>query len=78
MATKLDSFEFGRTREGVKHPWNEWLNGDIWKLVRGVDFKPTVANFRNAAYVEGKRRNLKVNTAQVDETTLVIQAIVEH
>lgn len=39
MAEVMDSYEFrhyGRGRS--KYPWDEWLDGRVWKLERGKDY----------------------------------------
>lgn len=46
MATRLRSFDFttqsavtSETKKGRnRYPWNEWFDGDIWKLTQGEDF----------------------------------------
>ena len=53
MATKLASYTFPtfgrRPTAGSKprYPWDEWLDGSIWELVKGKDFKGQTLNFRN-------------------------------
>ena len=45
MAQKLKIFDWSRasaltTADKATYPWDEWLDGDIWKLVEGEDFVP--------------------------------------
>jgi hypothetical protein len=45
MATRLDTYDFdapSSMTRGAKatYPWDEWLDGDIWRLVQGEDFQP--------------------------------------
>ena len=72
MAKVLKQFAFGG-RAGVKYPWDEWLDGQIWELTHGKDFNCVTGNFRSVVYVEAKRRGKKVR-ASVKENSLVIQA----
>lgn len=46
MATKLKPNEFDWSKqseltisEKANYPWDEWLNGDTWKLTAGEDFQ---------------------------------------
>lgn len=72
MAKVLKQFAFGG-RAGVKYPWDEWLDGQIWELTHGKDFNCVVVNFRSAVYVEAKRRGKKVRIS-LRENSVVIQA----
>ena len=75
MASKLKQFTFrGRGRQASRHPWDEWLNGDIWKLVKGTDFSCRVESFRSMAYAAAHYRGLKFQS-QIDGDTIVIRAL---
>jgi hypothetical protein len=56
MAEVLDAFP-ERERVG-RYPWDDWLNGQIWKLKRGEDFMCKVGSFRNYAYARAAGRRL--------------------
>lgn len=44
------------------YPWDQWLNGDVWELAHGDDFKGSPAHFRNTARAAAQRRGLTVQT----------------
>ncbi len=76
MAKTLDSFPSpylagGRT---AKYPWDEWLNGEIWQLLEGVDFQPKAHSFRVQVHHKAQTVGKTVRTQQI-EGGLVIQAV---
>lgn len=46
MAEKLSDFDWStpshltKSDEKAVYPWDDWLDGDIWRLTRGEDFEP--------------------------------------
>ena len=75
MAHVLDSFpEDGFHRGREKYPWDEWFDGQVWQLNRGIDFPSTPGEFRSQVYVAARRRDLMVRTAVLDGNILIIQA----
>lgn len=72
MATKVK--QMPRPASGRRrYPWDEWLNGEAWKLRRGVDFESEIYNFRNLAHLTARRRGLRVQTV-IDGDTIYVQA----
>lgn len=65
-------FEFRKTR-GI-YAWEQWLDGQAWKLTRGEDFKVEPTTFRLSVYQAAKRYGVKVHTS-VQGKDLVVQAI---
>jgi len=65
MAEKVDQFPdlIGR---GRSYPWDEWLDGDVWKLTQGEDFTASMSNFRGLVYMKAQDRQLQVRTRVVD------------
>lgn len=64
------------TKRG-KYPWDEWLNGESWRLTRGVDFQVSLQALRAAASQAAKRQGCRVTTRKVNDTTLVLRAVRE-
>jgi len=58
MAHKVE--QFPAVPERSKYPWNEWLDGGIWELTQGHDFKGRVTAFRSNARTQAKKRGGKV------------------
>ena len=63
MATKIDAFPEAPSQN--VYPWDEWLDGDVWELVPGKDFKGKPATFRASAVAQAARRNGKVRTQKI-------------
>lgn len=77
MATKLEEFEFTRTYGNKpKYPWDEWLDGSIWKLVNGEDFQGVSSkHFSSSIYNNARKRGMKARIQALDAgDTLVVQA----
>jgi hypothetical protein len=51
------------------YPWDEWLDGSVWELEQGVDFKGTPATFRSVAIGQARKREGKVRTRLIRATT---------
>jgi hypothetical protein len=64
----------GRTGRSASYPWDEWLDGRVWRLTRGEDFHSKPRYFGNMAQVSGARRGVKVET-RVDGDVLYIRAL---
>ena len=48
-----------------QYPWDEWLNGQTWRLVKGTDFPTTdAANFATYASRVISRRKLALKVSR--------------
>jgi hypothetical protein len=63
VARKVEQFPEAPNRS--IYPWHDWLDGDIWELTQGVDFKGSAATFRTNARSQAKRRNGKIKARVV-------------
>lgn len=70
MATVLESFEFRRCS---KYPLDQWFDGRVWRVTRGKDFAMTARSFAKNVYTMAQRRGGTVQTATIDENTVVFQ-----
>jgi hypothetical protein len=74
MARRLDAFPPG---SGARYPWNEWLDGGAWELVRGEDFHSKLSTLRANAQVQARKRGgrtrSKTLTTQDGREAVVIQ-----
>jgi hypothetical protein len=52
MARKLESFPASPTR---RYPWDEWLNGDVWQIVRGEDYSARTTTVLSNARLQARR-----------------------
>ena len=64
MANKIEQFPEAPAQN--VYPWDEWLDGDVWELVPGVDFKGKPATFRASAVAQAARRDGKVRTQRIE------------
>jgi len=80
MAEKLDQWPRNRLRRGAysRYPWEQWLDGNIWKLTKDEDFFAEIRSMRIMVYKQARDRNARCNTTVLDENTIVIQAIMEE
>lgn len=74
MAHIVDHFRFVDTSKD-KYPWDDWFDGRIWCLVRGVDFDTECRLFRSAITSKAKARRVKVRTSvKTDLNRVYVQA----
>lgn len=68
MGVKIEEFNFAATRGGgYGHPWEEWTDGSIWKVQKGVDYEGITGKFRDRLYKRGKDHGMRVQSAIVTE-----------
>lgn len=52
MARKLDKFPSGlKPERPTMYPWAEWLDGSVWELHHGEDFKVSAESIKTQARV---------------------------
>ena len=71
MARQISNYVFKRN---MQYPWEEWLNGKFWEVVRGEDFKVKPYSFVNALKQASAKRGLTVQY-EVSGDTVIFQAI---
>jgi hypothetical protein len=78
MPEFLEEYDFSEKRgRRAQHPYDEWLDGRIQRLVRGTDFQATSSAIRSGIKREAKRRGVEVQVATEGEDTIVVHAIIE-
>ena len=73
MAKKLTKFPDPVPAES-DYPWDDWLNGKIWRLTKGVDFDCLAASLRGGAHAQCRRRGLTLR-ATVRGDVVVLWAV---
>lgn len=77
MARKLNTAPewangLGRPR---KYPWDQWLDGSYWEIVRGEDFVCQLDSMTAAIHSAAKQRGLSVTTnTNPDNTSIVFRS----
>ena len=61
-------------RGNYRYPWDEWLDGQTWRLVRGEDFTTQINSFRSTAIIRAKARGVKLKTV-VDGEAVYLRAL---
>lgn len=60
MSEILESFEFGRYRRPGRYPWDEWTDGRIWRIHRGIDYDCQTDSMGGNLYRHAERWQLRV------------------
>lgn len=63
MARRVDTFP--ELPSQSRYPWQEWMDGSVWELIPGEDFKGNVRTFRSIALGQAKKRGGKVRTRHI-------------
>lgn len=71
MAQQVDSFDFGK--QSAKYNWDEYMDGNIWRLQHGTDFtaKPSSVIASARKYASKNNKTLQIRT---DGEDVVLQA----
>jgi hypothetical protein len=59
MAQRIDEWPKSLS---TGYPWDEWLDGSIWKLKADEDFKAKVQTFRSNAGTQARKRGGKIRS----------------
>jgi len=70
MARVVKKFTRGAVKKG-KYPWDQWMNGQIWRLTQGVDFHCGPEAFRTNAYQRAARSQTVCRASVVGNTVEV-------
>jgi hypothetical protein len=78
MAQRIHTYDFkvhrrrpARARR-TNYPWDEWLDGSIWRLARGEDFDAKPATMEAVVRTTATRRGVKVRVVH-DDHAVVLQ-----
>lgn len=76
MAERLESFPVRVGPGGIpKHPWEEWLDGSVWRLTQGEDFTCKMQSLRVQANARATARGQRLRAVIDHEAhTLTMQA----
>jgi len=76
MARLLDSLPPRLPHRSYRYPWDQWFDGQVWELVRGVDFKVLSKSFHSMAAHAAQRRHrlLTIHWLDRERTRLAMQA----
>ena len=72
MATIVEALP--ESKRSSRHPWDEWLDGQVRLLEPGTDFASKVSSFQAIAFQTAKRRGLGLKI-RVRPEGVYIQAV---
>lgn len=79
MAEVIETFDWNKARTSrSRYDWDQWFDGQVWRLTKDEDFTAEVASFRSSASTAAKKRNKTVRTALEDDSTVILQAFESH
>jgi hypothetical protein len=65
MAKRLEKFPDERRRGQPKYPWDEWADGGVWEIRRGVDFDVATETMRVNLHMKADSLSQKVRTHKI-------------
>jgi hypothetical protein len=75
MSEKLKEFDFAsssprRTDGSYTYPWDDWFDGDIWRLDQGVDFPGHPLMMERIIRTRATNREAKVKLRHIDSDVI--------
>jgi len=61
----------GKSETDATYDWNNWLDGRIWELKRGIDFQIQSHSFRSVAHSEATKRGVTIKTSISGDTIFI-------
>ena len=74
MAQKLEAYTFPKPGPVCKYPFDDWLDGGIWKLTSPEDFSVRPSSLRTNLFRQAGIRGGRVRTS-IDGDSVIIQFI---
>ena len=80
MSEVIEHYEFKPRGTWSKYPWDEWLDGRIWRIYEGTDVR-NIRTFRSYLYNRAYKRGCKIESAlenadsMSNPTALVFRAV---
>jgi hypothetical protein len=70
LATEDQTVSIGKRGRESTFPWDEWDNGKVQVVRRGVDFRQSCVSFRAVLHARAERSNRKVKTRILGDTVV--------
>ena len=71
MAEILEDHEFGKVGRGDGYPYDQWFDGQVWKLYQGVDFNCNLISMRENLNNAARKRGIKIQTSMRVDAVIV-------
>lgn len=79
MAEVIEGFEFPKPgqnlRSNAKYPWNEWMNGQTWRITQGVDFDCKTQSIKFLIYKRAEVLGITVKVHTESPTSVIFRAV---
>ncbi len=66
MAKRLEEFPALLETRKKKYPWDEWMDGSIWIIERGIDFSVAFTTMQGYLYQQAIDNRQNVRTGKRD------------
>jgi hypothetical protein len=73
MSEILESYNFRSVGRECTYPYDDWFDGQIWKLTKGFDFECQPSSLRQAFYAAANRRKIKIHVSMLANGDVVVQ-----
>ncbi len=74
MAERLENYEFAnKAGRPLKYPWDEWLDGSVWRITRGADFDAKPSSVRSGVYRSAQQRGLRTES-RIEGDSVIFRA----
>ena len=79
MARKLSDWpEDLPVRSAQRYPVDQWFDGSVWELTKGVDFTCKVQSLRTALQAHAKKTHGSLRTALMEDGKRIVVQFVKH
>lgn len=73
MAQHADPTRVNKPKSGARsvYPWNDWTDGEWWRLKQGADYPTSTPTFQSVARNYARRNGFKLTTQLADDGTFI-------
>ena len=72
MAEVLEDYDFPRWGpQNCLYPYDQWFDGQIWKICKGIDLDCTVESMRVSLFTTAKKRGVRIRTAKKGDAIII-------
>jgi hypothetical protein len=72
MAEVLKNHVFSKRGNVEGYPYDQWLDGQVWKLIKDIDFNCNVQSMRVNLFNAARGRKIKIKT-NIGSDYLIVQ-----
>jgi len=72
MAEKIESYKARHVGAKQVYPWDEWLDGSIWRLTHCEDFECSIVSIGCYIRATAKKRGFKCSVYVEGESVVIV------